>query len=105
VSTLSERPVASACARQPARLSDRVANVRHERVHVDPLARYLPPLLDGTRTRDDLAAILDALVARGALQIPHEGDADDGPSAVSARVQRELDNSLAWLARTSLLVD
>ncbi|MHB1317830.1 MAG: methyltransferase regulatory domain-containing protein [Anaerolineae bacterium] len=104
VSTLTERPTASPCARYQARQSDRVANLRHERVHVDPLARYLLPLLDGTRTRDDLAAVLDDLVARGALKIPHEGHEDDSPSAVLERVHRELDNSLAWLARTSLLV-
>jgi methyltransferase-like protein/trans-aconitate methyltransferase len=104
VSALSGRPTASACARYQARQSDRVANLRHERVHVDPLARYLLPLLDGTRTRDDLAAILDDLVARGALKIPHEGEGDADPAAVLERVHRELDNSLAWLARTSLLV-
>lgn len=104
VSTLSEHPTASACARYQARQSDRVANLRHERVHVDPLAQFLLPLLDGAHTRDDLAAILDDLVARGALKIPHQGDEEETTPAVLERVHRELDNSLAWLARTSLLV-
>ncbi len=65
VSAVSVLPVASLYARHQARSSDRVANLRHERVHLDALARFLLPLLDGTRTRDDLARILDELVAAG----------------------------------------
>lgn len=104
VSAVSEMPVASSYARHQARSSDRVANLRHERVHLDALARFLLPLLDGTRTRDDLARILDDLVAAGRLKVTDDATAETDPAATLDRVHRELDASLAWLARASLLV-
>jgi methyltransferase-like protein/SAM-dependent methyltransferase len=104
VSTVSERPVASACARYQARLSDRVANLRHERVHMDPLAHFLVPLLDGEHTRENLAAILDDLVAQGVVHFVDEQSDEDSPDTTAGRVRHELDNSLAWLARAGLLV-
>jgi methyltransferase-like protein len=104
VTAVSERPVASPCARYQARLSDRVANLRHERVLMDPLARFLVPLLDGERSREDLAAILDDLVAQGVVHFGDEQPGESGPDAMASRVRQELASSLAWLARTGLLV-
>ena len=104
VSAVSVLPVASLYARHQARSSDRVANLRHERVHLDTLARFLLPLLDGTRTRDDLARILDELVAAGRLKVTDDPSGEADATETLDRVHRELDASLGWLARPSLLV-
>jgi len=103
VRSVSERPVVSAYARYQARMGDRVANLRHERVHLDALSRLLLPLLDGTRTRDDLASTLEDLATRGALRLPDwEGQGD--PAQRRVRLCSELDSTLEWLARAALLV-
>jgi len=65
---------------------------------------FLLPLLDGRRTRDDLARILDDLVAAGRLKVTGDATGEADPAASLDRVHRELDASLAWLARASLLV-
>jgi methyltransferase-like protein/SAM-dependent methyltransferase len=104
VTSASERPVASALARYQARESDRVANLRHERVHLDPLGRYILPHLDGRHTREDLLALLDDLIAKGALRLRGEGDEAPSMETLRRRIQEELDHALAWLARAALLV-
>jgi SAM-dependent methyltransferase len=57
--TVSERPVASAIARRQAARQPNLTNLRHEPWRIDdPHALALLVLIDGTRTRDDLAAAL-----------------------------------------------
>jgi SAM-dependent methyltransferase len=54
-----ERPLASPIARQQIATGTIVTTLSHDSVNVDhPIARRLLPLLDGTRTRRDLAAAL-----------------------------------------------
>jgi methyltransferase-like protein/SAM-dependent methyltransferase len=104
VSVVSERPVAAPYARYQARISERVANQRHERVVLDPLGQYVVPYLDGTRTRDDLCELLDGLVQRGALRIRGaESDRAD-TQAMQRRVRGELGATLVWLSQTGLLI-
>ena len=102
VSAVSEHPRASAYARYLARSSDRVPNLRHERVHLDPLARYVLPQLDGSHTRDDIAAQLDALLNSGALRYTDGSESGEADPAI--RLRRDLDATLSWVARASLLV-
>jgi hypothetical protein len=49
-------PTVFASARWQARDSDAVTNAYHERIDVNPLARELLVLLDGTRTREQIIA-------------------------------------------------
>jgi len=59
-----DRPRAFAPARWQAGRHPWVANLRHESVRIDdPVQRALLPLLDGTRTRADLAGALSTLGA------------------------------------------
>lgn len=59
--SLSERPRASACSRQEAQTRAHVANLWHKTVDLnDPTVRALFSLLDGTRTRADLLAAIQA---------------------------------------------
>lgn len=57
--TAGERPVASPVVRWQARRQPGVTNLRHEPLRIDdPVALALLPLLDGTRTRAELATAL-----------------------------------------------
>jgi methyltransferase-like protein len=51
------RPVASPLARLQAARDVRATNLRHELVALDDSTRALLPLLDGTRTREEIAAL------------------------------------------------
>lgn len=78
-----ERPRAFAPSRWQASRHQWVVNLRHESVRLDdPVQRRLLPLLDGTRTRADLAAALSA----GASGSPMSTVAVDGHLAHFARI-------------------
>jgi methyltransferase-like protein len=101
---LSERPRASAFARLQARGKSIVTNVRHERVSLDSLARYLLPHLDGTRTRAELLELLRTVVAEGRVALSKEGRVVKDVSEVEEMLVQEVDSTLAFLAHAALLV-
>ena len=86
--TLGERPVASALARaQISRGEKKVTSLRHMAVEIaDPESRHFITLLDGKRTRRDLAAEMARFTGAP-------------PAAIAAQV----DDSLMGLARTALM--
>lgn len=86
VRTPGARPRAFAPARWQASRIGLVVNLRHDGVvFTDPIQRRLLPLVDGTRTRDELASAL----------------ADFAPGAGDPR--RRIDDHLAYFARIGLL--
>ncbi len=100
---LPERPRAWPLAASDARAGAATANLRHEPVAVEPLQRLTLPLLDGTRTRADLAAHALGLIDAGELTI----SGPDGPVADRARLIEGLgqatDSCLADLLRLALI--
>jgi hypothetical protein len=91
----SERPVASALARELVRTIRFVPSLYHEPVQIhDALGQRLLELLDGTRDRADLLAELNQMVERGEAQLP----------ARAASITPEmLERKLKDLARFGLL--
>jgi hypothetical protein len=83
--TVSERPVGSLLARVQAESSPLVTNLRHDAVRLEPAARRLFGLLDGTRDRSSLEELLAA--------------APDTDST-----QRTVAHWLEYLARSALLM-
>ena len=78
---------------------------RHSAFQFAPLQRMLAPLIDGTRTRDDLVAAAIDLAVRGVLTVGGpEGPVTD-PIALRPPLERATDNALAGLLRNGLLVD
>lgn len=70
VYTVSEKPKASALSRYQAQQGeDYISNLRHDRVLLNPLHRYLLPYLDGRHTHEMLQALLETLAADGSLQV------------------------------------
>jgi SAM-dependent methyltransferase len=80
-----DKPIASPWARYGAEVSGDVANLRHERVHLDDVMRGLVRLLEGRLDRRGLMAAMTAMVGAG----------DD---------RETLDRALVGLGRASLLV-
>jgi methyltransferase-like protein len=85
--TVTERPRASRLARYQAAGGDNVTNACHIPVELDPIARHLVRLLDGTRTHDEVARELAGIEGAPSLE----------------DVGRYLPSSLDWLARLALL--
>lgn len=85
--TASAKPRASRLARYQADGEGDVTNACHIPVRLDPIARHLVRLLDGTRTHEQIARQLAA---------------PEGPPSLD-EVRRHLPDSLDWLARMALL--
>ena len=100
-----ERPAVAAVARlDAARGSTATANLRHERVAFDALGQALLPLLDGSRSADDLATHVLDLVKNGQLSFARDGvqlkDQEDLRSVVNEQVKQQL----ALFAAAALLI-
>jgi hypothetical protein len=102
---LEERPVAWRLAAADAAVGDRTASLRHLPVLLEPLQRLYLPLLDGTRTRDDLIAHAIDLVERGALRFSGPEGRIEGRDNISARVGPATDACLRGLLRLGLLME
>jgi methyltransferase-like protein len=102
---ISERPVANPVARFQAQGSDRVTNLRHERVRLDEFDRYLLRHLDGSH---DGAALVGSLmagpVAEGVLTVQNDGEPIKEATKVKDTLAGEVEVKLRWLARAALLV-
>lgn len=102
---LAERPVAWRLAASDAPHSEMTANLRHAPMQLQPLQRELLPLLDGTRTRDDLVAHAVDLAERGVLLIDGPEGRLEGRDKFASFLGRATDDSLAGLLRFALLVE
>ena len=104
VAEVSRQPLASRVARYQAPSVDRITNLYHERVKLDPLGAFLLPYLDG---QHDHAALLELLiegpVASGALRLEHEGQPVRDPEQQRAMLSDEMERLLKWFAFAAVL--
>lgn len=108
---LSEMPEGSRLAREQAQQDRRVTNRRHDFVDLDDLHRRLLLLLNGSRTRDELAQALAEEAFRGAFELPARcvdagGDIEETLDLPGLHeiMGRQLPGYLNELARHALLV-
>ena len=102
---LAERPKIWPFAAMDALESDRVVTLRHAAFQFAPLQRFLAPLIDGTRTRDDLVAAAIEMWRTGALTVEGpEGRLAD-PAEIGRRLAAGVDSALAGLLRNGLLME
>ena len=84
---------------------ERSATLRHAPFLITPLLRFLLPLLDGVRSREDIVATLVRLAESGEVSLADEKGPISDPerlrTACAARINREL----AGLARIGALVE
>ena len=101
---VSQRPVASAVARHQAARGERVTNLRHERVTLDEIDRFLIQFLDGSH---DLEALVRRLeqgpVAEGKLTTLGQ-DGESEPADLKDLLASSIEKRLRWLSYAALLV-
>ncbi|HEY1941304.1 MAG TPA: methyltransferase regulatory domain-containing protein [Roseiarcus sp.] len=101
---LSERPVAWSLAASDARVGDATATLRHAPVQLEPMQRLLLPLLDGTRTRDELVEFAVGLAEQSVLQFTGPQGKVEGREKFVERLGPATDRCLASLLRIGLLI-
>lgn len=104
---ISTRPVASTWARWEAEKRTTVTDLRLRRVALTPQCRYLLPLLDGSRTADDLRELIEAdgseaggIWRQGPVR-PAEGPEIELPVT---SLEEQVADTLAQIASSALLV-
>ena len=100
---LAERPAAWHLAASDALVGEATANLRHASARLEPLQRLFLPLLDRTRTRDDLVAHALDLAERGALNISGPCGRIEGRDNLPAVPEPAADRCLDSLLRLALL--
>jgi methyltransferase-like protein len=104
VSSVSERPVASALARYQAEAEVKISNLRHFTFKLDDFNSLMIRLLDGSRDREAILATLAQWAAEGYFDVSHDGQAVHDETAVRDALAAFLDAGLAELAKNALLV-
>ena len=100
---LAERPVAWPLAASDARAGEATASLRHVSVRLEPLQRLFLPLLDGTRTRDDLLGHALDLADRGPLNVAGPNGRIEGRDNLAAVLAPATDRCLESLLGLGLL--
>jgi len=95
---VSERPMVSPLARLEAQQGDVVTNQKQQRVRLTAASSLVTRLLDGSRDRDKIAAVVGEDLRSGCLSLSPFDDGNDGD--VNGLVERVLD----LLRRLALLV-
>jgi methyltransferase-like protein len=106
-SEIAERPLASQVARLQAQSSDTVTNLRHDRVNLSELDRYLLQYLDGQHTQKDVVeALASGPLASGNLTIAASAQPkkECDPERSKEILAESIDMSLKWLLKAALLV-
>ena len=105
VTTVSEKPVASALARLQAASGLVVTTRRHLTLQLDELSRQLLLLLDGSRDRATLAADWLAAALQLGLSIEQGGKQVTEPTQIQNIMQDNQERILLYMAKSALLVD
>jgi methyltransferase-like protein len=105
VTSLPERPVASALARLQLRRGIAISTLLHQSIKVEnPLSRNLVLLLDGTRNFSTLLADLADLVRSGEATVPGNDERICDIDAALAELSDGLEKNLRDLARLGILI-
>jgi len=104
VTTISEFPRASSVALDQARRGLSPTSCRQENVRVNDLQRFVLSRLDGSQTRDMLTGSLEQFVRANGLKIQKNVTKPDAPPEYQEDMEEVLDQCLAYLAASSLLL-
>ncbi len=99
-----ERPVASPLARLQAATGDVVTTLRHRMARLNNFERQVVTLLDGSRDRDAVLAALVDTVARGEVDLEHEGQPLRDLEQVRGLMADWVEPTLRRLGETALLL-
>jgi len=102
---VSQRPRVSRLASYMAEKEQFVVNQRHQGVHLDPVARELARLLDGTQDRPALLQRVKKLVDDGTLVVNRKGDSSENAAKAKGDLSEAVEEGLAKLAVNALLIE
>lgn len=80
-------------------------NQRHEVVPLNPVARQLVSVMDGSRTREALIRHLVERVSDGTLTVHQDGNPVTDPVQIGSSLRAVMDQTLPKLMRAALLVE
>jgi hypothetical protein len=84
---------------------DRVTNLNHQRVKLDPLGAFLLPQLDGKHDREALLQlVIDGPVTKGMLKLEHAGQPVRDRQQLRAMLFEVIERLLRWFAFAAVLV-
>jgi methyltransferase-like protein len=104
VTEVSKRPAVSELAVYQARGGGHVVNQRHEVVPLDPVARQLVAVMNGSRNRGTLIRHLIERVSDGALTVHQDGNPVTDSAQIEGSLRAVMDQVLPKLARAALLI-
>ncbi len=99
VTTISDRPMASALARHQAKAGEPVVNQLHESGLMDDFDRHMLQFLDGANDRNAMVDRLVKLVENGVLR-----SSSLGSDALRRNLAKAVEDNLGHFARLALLV-
>lgn len=99
----SEQPEVHRLARHQAKKTNLVTNLRHQLVALDQVQRHMLPLMDGSKTREQIVQELASLVDSGVLNV--QGDSGDSLTGNQAKpmLSASLEKALPIIASNALL--
>ncbi len=101
-STVTEKPIASRCARLQAASSNTVTNYRHETVRLSDLERQIVLRLDGTNSLTEIIEDIGDSAMRGTFSVMLDGNPLSG-DALKGTISTTISGSLSRIARLALL--
>jgi methyltransferase-like protein len=104
ITDVTDRPAVSALAAYQARSGGHVVNQCHEVVLLDPVARQLVSVMNGSRPRDDLIRHLVERVHDSTLTVQQDGNPITDPAQIESSLRAVMDQVLPKLVRAALLV-
>lgn len=100
---LSEKPKASALAREQAKLGKRVTNLRHEVVDLDDFSRHVLLFMDGHCGQEAVVQGLIEIVQKGILKVDQGGHPITEPGSLKKVLIEVLEKIMPELAKGALL--
>jgi len=104
VASLSERPEAWFFARAQLRYQPWVTNLMHELLSLDLFGTLLLPLLDGSRTREELCAAMTEYLEQGRFTLNLAGQPVTDPRQRQEHLEQLIANQLQIFVEKALLV-
>jgi methyltransferase-like protein/2-polyprenyl-3-methyl-5-hydroxy-6-metoxy-1,4-benzoquinol methylase len=104
VRSASEKPKVPALVRLQAAGDGILTNLRHQTIHISDFQKAVVPMLDGSRTKQDIVVALQNLVQKKQLQVYDSNIRVVNRENAKNILEKQLDHTLSLLAMNSLMI-
>jgi methyltransferase-like protein/SAM-dependent methyltransferase len=102
---IAQKPKVTPLMRLQARTQNWMVNLKHHNIRVDELMQHLIPLMDGTRTRDELLKKIVEPIASGKLQMRIKDELITDMDRASKEASRVIQEKLEFLRINACLAE